>query len=163
MGGDHAPRVNVEGAVAAAIDFGLDTLLVGRRREVEAELAKTGATWIVATDYRTYAMLRWHFRDRLPVVDVFERGRFQDFADPGMDRIRGHTGLYVAREPDNLLQLWNLTGATREPLERVDRVWRGVVMDTYVLEKLTGWTPELSPPKDSPLFRWRMLVVEPGR
>ena len=128
----------------------------------EAELAKTGATWIVATDYRTYAMLRWHFRDRLPVVDVFERGRFQDFADPGMDRIRGHTGLYVAREPDNLLQLWNLTGATREPLERVDRVWRGVVMDTYVLEKLTGWTPELSPPKDSPLFRWRMLVVEPN-
>jgi len=128
----------------------------------EAELAKTGATWIVATDYRTYAMLRWHFRDRVPVVDVFERGRFQDFADPGMDRIRGHTGLYVAREPDNLLQLWNLTGATREPLERVDRVWRGVVMDTYVLEKLTGWTPELSPPKDSPLFRWRMLVVEPN-
>src|SRR5450756_1981672 len=29
MGGDHAPRVNVEGAVAAAVDFGLDTLLVG--------------------------------------------------------------------------------------------------------------------------------------
>jgi glycerol-3-phosphate acyltransferase PlsX len=44
MGGDHAPRVNVEGAVAAAIDFGLDTLLVGRRREVESELAKTGYT-----------------------------------------------------------------------------------------------------------------------
>jgi glycerol-3-phosphate acyltransferase PlsX len=44
MGGDHAPRVNVEGAVAAAIDFGLDTLLVGRRREVEAEIAKTGYT-----------------------------------------------------------------------------------------------------------------------
>lgn len=42
MGGDHAPRVNVEGAVAAAIDFGLDTLLVGRRKEVEAELARTG-------------------------------------------------------------------------------------------------------------------------
>jgi phosphate acyltransferase len=44
MGGDHAPRVNVEGAVAAAIDFGLDTLLVGRRREIEAGLAKTGYT-----------------------------------------------------------------------------------------------------------------------
>ncbi len=44
MGGDHAPRVNVEGAVAAAIDFGLDTLLVGRRREVEAELHRTGYT-----------------------------------------------------------------------------------------------------------------------
>ncbi len=44
MGGDHAPRVNVEGAVAAAIDFGLDTLLVGRRKDVEAELARTGYT-----------------------------------------------------------------------------------------------------------------------
>jgi glycerol-3-phosphate acyltransferase PlsX len=44
MGGDHAPRVNVEGAVAAAIDFGLDTLLVGRRKEIEADLARTGYT-----------------------------------------------------------------------------------------------------------------------
>ncbi|MEO8054644.1 MAG: phosphate--acyl-ACP acyltransferase, partial [Acidobacteriota bacterium] len=44
MGGDHAPRVNVEGAVAAAIDFGLDTLLVGRRKEVESELLRTGYT-----------------------------------------------------------------------------------------------------------------------
>jgi hypothetical protein len=31
-------------------------------------------------------------------------------------------------------------------------------MDTYALEKLTGWTPELSPPPDSPLFRWRALA-----
>ena len=44
MGGDHAPRVNVEGAVAAAIDFGLDTILVGRRHEIEAELSRTGYT-----------------------------------------------------------------------------------------------------------------------
>jgi hypothetical protein len=51
-----------------------------------------------------------------------------------------------------------MTTAVREPLERVDRVWRGVVMDTYALEKLTGWTPELSPPPDSPLFRWRVLA-----
>ena len=42
MGGDHAPRVNVEGAVAAAVDFGLETLLVGRRREIESELRKAG-------------------------------------------------------------------------------------------------------------------------
>jgi GNAT superfamily N-acetyltransferase len=27
-----------------------------------------------------------------------------------------------------------------------------------LLEKLTGWTPELSPPPDSPLFRWRVLA-----
>ncbi len=102
---------------------------------------KTGATWIATTDYRTYAMLRWHFNGRVPVVQINERGRFQGFADPGMDWIKDHPGLYVAREPDNRLPLWDLTTAKRQPLERVERSWRGVVMDTYALEKLTGWTP----------------------
>jgi 4-amino-4-deoxy-L-arabinose transferase-like glycosyltransferase len=124
----------------------------------EAELQKTGATWIATTDYRTYAMLRWFFNGRVPVVQINERGRFQGFADPGMDRIKGHVGLYVAREPDNQLPLWDLTDAQREPLEKVDRVWRGLVMDTYALEKITGWTPDLSPPPDSPFFRWRVLA-----
>ncbi len=124
----------------------------------QAQLEKTGASWIATTDYRTYAMMRWYFKGRVPVVQINERGRFQGFADPGMDRIRDHIGLYVAREPDPKLGLWNLTTATREPLERVDRVWRGVVMDTYALEKLTGWTPELDPPADSPFFRWRVLA-----
>jgi 4-amino-4-deoxy-L-arabinose transferase-like glycosyltransferase len=131
--------------------------VVARAQE---ELQKTGATWIATTDYRTYAVLRWYFNGRVPVVQINERGRFQGFADPGMDRIRGHAGLYVAREPDNLLPLWSLTDAKREPLSRVDRVWRGTVMDTYALEKLTGWTPELSPPPDSPFFRWRELAGE---
>jgi 4-amino-4-deoxy-L-arabinose transferase-like glycosyltransferase len=126
----------------------------------EAELQRTGATWIATTDYRTYAVLRWYFNGRVPVIQINERGRYQGFADPGMDRIKGHTGLYVAREPDNLLPLLNSTGVKREPLGRVDRVWRGTVMDTYALEKLTGWTPELSPPPDSPFFRWRELAGE---
>jgi 4-amino-4-deoxy-L-arabinose transferase-like glycosyltransferase len=127
------------------------------------QLQKTGATWIATTDYRTYAMLRWHFNGEVPVVQINERGRFQGFADPGMNRIRDRTGLYVAREPDHRLPLWDLTSARREPLERVERVWRGVVMDTYALEKLTGWTPELSPPPDSPLFRWRVLAAGEGK
>ncbi len=125
---------------------------------VQAQLDKTGATWIATTDYRTYAMMRWYFNGRVPVIQINERGRFQGFADPGMDKIEGHTGLYVAREPDNRLPLWDLTTAKREPLERVDRVWRGSVMDTYSLDKLTGWTPELNPPPDSPFFRWRVLA-----
>jgi hypothetical protein len=75
-----------------------------------------------------------------------------------MDQIAGRTGLYVAREPDESGGIWSGTTASREPLERVDRSWRGIVMDTYALEKLTGWTPELSPPPDSPLFRWRVLA-----
>jgi 4-amino-4-deoxy-L-arabinose transferase-like glycosyltransferase len=32
----------------------------------EAELQKTGASWIATTDYRTYAMLRWFFNGRVP-------------------------------------------------------------------------------------------------
>jgi 4-amino-4-deoxy-L-arabinose transferase-like glycosyltransferase len=122
------------------------------------ELEKTGATWIATTDYRTYAMLRWYFGDRLPVIQVNERARFAGFRDPGMNLIRGHTGLYVGREPDNASPVWASTTAVKEPLERVDRSWRGIVMDTYALEKLTGWTPELSPPPDSPLYRWRVLA-----
>jgi 4-amino-4-deoxy-L-arabinose transferase-like glycosyltransferase len=125
----------------------------------EAELQKTGATWIATTDYRTYAMMRWYFNGRVPVVQINERGRYMGFRDPGMDAIKGHTGLYVGREPDNASSIWESTTAVREPLERVERSWRGVVMDTYALEKLTGWTPELSPPQDSPLYRWRVLAM----
>jgi hypothetical protein len=123
-----------------------------------AELQKTGATWIATTDYRTYAMLRWFFGDRVPVIQINERDRFVGFHDPGMNLIRGHTGLYVGREPDDSSPIWNSTTAVREPLERVERSWRGVVMDTYALQKLTGWTPELSPPQDSPLYRARPLA-----
>ena len=125
----------------------------------QAEMQKTGATWIATTDYRTYAMMRWYFNGRVPVVQINERGRFMGFRDPGMDMIKGHAGLYVAREPDNANPVWNSTTAVREPLEQVDRVWRGLVMDTYALEKVTGWTPELAPPPDSPLFRWRVLAM----
>ena len=122
------------------------------------QLQKTGASWIATTDYRTYAMLRWYLNGLAPVIQINERGRFQGFADPGMNMVRDHAGLYVAREPDNGLPLWNDIDAVRQPLERVERSWRGVVMDIYALEKLSGWTPELSPPPDSPLFRWRVLA-----
>jgi hypothetical protein len=128
----------------------------------QAQLQRTGATWIATTDYRTYAMLRWYFKDRLPVIQINERARFEGFRDPGMNAVRGRTGLYVGREPDHTSPVWKSTTAIREPLERVERSWRGTVMDTYVLEKLTGWTPELSPPKDSPLHRPRTLAGEPG-
>ena len=127
-------------------------------RRAEVELQKTGATWIATTDYRTYSMLRWFFNNRVPVVQINERGRYLGFREPDMNLIRRHAGLYVGREPDNANPLWASTTAIREPLERVDRVWRGIVMDTYALEKLTGWTPELSPPQHSPLYRWRVLA-----
>ncbi|WGD56518.1 glycosyltransferase family 39 protein [Bradyrhizobium sp. CB1650] len=125
----------------------------------QAALDETGATWIATTDYRTYAMMRWLFRGRVPVIEINERGRFQDFRDPGMDRIRGHAGIYVGREPDNHAAVWEQIPAKREPLAEVERRWRGRVIDIYALEKLTGWTPDLVPPKDSPLFQWRVLAL----
>jgi 4-amino-4-deoxy-L-arabinose transferase-like glycosyltransferase len=126
-------------------------------RRAEFELKKTGATWIATTDYRTYAMLRWYLQDRVPVIEINERGRFIGFHDPGMNLIAGHTGLYVAREPEDA-SIVATTSAVLTPLDRVDRTWRGNVMDSYVLKKLTGWTPELSPPPDSPFYKWRRLA-----
>jgi 4-amino-4-deoxy-L-arabinose transferase-like glycosyltransferase len=124
----------------------------------QAELQATGATWIATMDYRTYAMLRWYFNGRVPVIQINERGRFTGFRDPGMNLIAGRAGLYVGRDPDGGSPLWASTTAIRQPLERVERRWRGTLMDTYVLEKLTGWTPELSPPPDSPLYGVRALA-----
>jgi hypothetical protein len=129
---------------------------------VQAELQTTGANWIATTDYRTYSMLRWYLAGRVPVIQINERDRFLGFRDPDMTAIRGHTGLYVGREPDQISPLWASTTAVRQPLERVDRSWRGIVMDTYALEKLTGWTPELSPPPGSPLYRARPLAGDVG-
>lgn len=40
MGGDHAPRVEVEGAIQAAREFGVRVLLVGRPSEIKSELAR---------------------------------------------------------------------------------------------------------------------------
>lgn len=125
----------------------------------QAALDETGATWIATTDYRTYAMMRWLFRGRVPVVEINERGRFQDFRDPGMDRIKGQAGIYIGRQPDDHSPLWESISATRAPLGQVERRWRGVLIDTYTIDKLTGWTPELSPPTDSPLFQWRVLAL----
>ncbi|MGY3582946.1 4-amino-4-deoxy-L-arabinose transferase-like glycosyltransferase [Bradyrhizobium sp. USDA 4341] len=123
-----------------------------------AQVQATRATWVAATDYRTYAMLRWMLRGRVPVIEVNERGRFQGFADPGISMISDHVGIYVGREPENNLPLWSETSAVRQPLERVTRSWRGMVMDTYSLEKISGWTPDLSPPPDTTFFRWRVLA-----
>ena len=130
------------------------------RRAREAQLQKTGATWIATTDYRTYAMLRWHFNDRVPVIQINERGRFQGFRDPGMDRDQGSPRpLCRARAGRSPCRCGDLTTAKRAAARRgSSAVWRGMVMDTYALEKLTGWTPELSPPPDRRCFAgacWR--------
>jgi glycerol-3-phosphate acyltransferase PlsX len=42
MGGDHGPRVVVEGAVAAARELGIESLLVGRQSTLEGEVRRAG-------------------------------------------------------------------------------------------------------------------------
>ncbi|HEY7112614.1 MAG TPA: phosphate acyltransferase PlsX [Thermoanaerobaculia bacterium] len=42
MGGDHAPLVNVDGAIAAAQEYGIETLLVGKTESLERLLADAG-------------------------------------------------------------------------------------------------------------------------
>jgi len=44
MGGDHAPQVNVDGAIAAAREFGIATLLVGKSAELTRLLRDSGYT-----------------------------------------------------------------------------------------------------------------------
>ena len=44
MGGDAAPTVNVDGAIAAAREFGIQTLLVGKSAELKRLLADAGYT-----------------------------------------------------------------------------------------------------------------------
>jgi hypothetical protein len=130
----------------------------GVASRAEAAMKETGARWIATTDYRTYAMLRWHLRDRVPVIQINERARFIGFHDPGFEAIKGQPGLYVAREPDDGNPIWASTTAVFDAVGRVDRVWRGEVMSSYVMKRLTGWTPELNPPQPSPLYQWRWLA-----
>src|SRR4051812_39681286 len=100
----------------------------------EAAMKEAGASWIATTDYRTYAMLRWHLRDRVPVVQINERARFIGFHDPGFGRIKDHAGLYVAREPDDANPIWASTSAVLTPVGRVDRSWRGYAMRSYAMK-----------------------------
>jgi glycerol-3-phosphate acyltransferase PlsX len=44
MGGDHGPQVVIEGALGAAEEFGIRSLLVGDRTEIEAKLRALGAS-----------------------------------------------------------------------------------------------------------------------
>jgi hypothetical protein len=114
------------------------------------ERDKAGATWFATTDYRVYAMLRWHLKDRFPVVQVNERNRYIGFGLRDADI--GPIGLYVAEQGETWNDMWNTTTARLDPVGVVDLSWRGVRYGRYVMQKLTNWKPVLSPPSDDPLF-----------
>ena len=114
------------------------------------ERDRIGATWFATTDYRIYSMLRWHLKDRFPVVQVNERNRYIGFADRAAEI--GPVGLYIAPQDERWSELWGATTARLTPVGAVDLSWRDVRYDTYAMQKLTDWKPVLSPPSGDPLF-----------
>jgi len=92
------------------------------------------------------------------VIQLNERARFLGFSDPGLTGIRGHEGLYVARDSDADNPLWKGTGAKRTTLGHVGRTWRGIVMGRYVLQTISNWTPDLTPAPDTPFYRVHPLA-----
>lgn len=120
----------------------------------EDALEKAGATWFATTDYRIYSMLRWQLRERIPVVQINERNRYIGFRTPDA-AIAGPAGLYIAPKDENVNEIWKATTAVLEPVGLAELTWRGVRYDTYLMQKLTDWKPELSPAPGDPFFSSR--------
>jgi hypothetical protein len=126
-----------------------------------AMLQEIGASYIATTDYRTYAMLRWELRDRVPVVQINERSRFLGLRLPDLRLIAGRPGLEVETRKSHE-SAWSHTGAVRVKVGSAERTFRGVTVDTIVFRKISGWTPDLTPPPDSPLYRWPNMARAPA-
>jgi 4-amino-4-deoxy-L-arabinose transferase-like glycosyltransferase len=126
-------------------------------QRAKAAADKAGATWIATLDYRIYAELRWHLKDSIPVVQVNERSRFIGFKDTASAAMASGIGLYVDSAPNDGNVMEKETSAVFRVVGQADRTWRGVVIEPFVFKTVTGWTPDLSPPPDSPFYKWRLL------
>ncbi|CAN5346386.1 glycosyltransferase family 39 protein [soil metagenome] len=126
-------------------------------KDAKAVAGKVGATWIATLDYRIYAELRWHLKDSIPVVQINERSRFLGFRDAASAAIRSGIGLYVDSAPNDGNVIETGTPAALRVVGQANRTWRGVVIEPFVFKTVTGWTPALSPPPDSPFYKWRLL------
>jgi glycerol-3-phosphate acyltransferase PlsX len=97
MGGDHAPQINVDGAIAAAREFDISTLLVGPAKLLEGLLADSGyrgtaievvdATEVITMDDPATAAIRKKRNSSIRVAaNCVRDGRAQGLVSAG------HTG-----------------------------------------------------------------------
>ncbi|MEW6768190.1 MAG: glycosyltransferase family 39 protein [Pseudomonadota bacterium] len=119
---------------------------------------KAGATWIATVNYRLYAMLRWHLKDSIPVVQVTERSRYLGFNDSkAKAAVASGPGLYVDTEPGEGNIIETATPAVVEVVGGSERVWRGVVIDKFIFKTIRNWKPDLSPSRDTLFYNWHPL------
>jgi 4-amino-4-deoxy-L-arabinose transferase-like glycosyltransferase len=137
---------------ARADPLGRDDGYAEIAKAIEAMADTSEVKWVATTDYRTYAIMRWMLRGRLPVVHVTQRSRYIGFMEPSEV---GQPGVYVyEKDRQNPAVPETALGA---PVS-VDRTWRGFTYNTFEIRPLRDWTPDLTPPKDSPLYSWPDLV-----
>ena len=122
--------------------IGKEAGFAGVVAKADAGRIDIGAAWFATTDYRMYSMLRWHLKDKVPVVQINERARYIGFREPILD---GPAGLYVAPRNSRNRALLDNTSAVRQTVGEGDLMWRGYRYDVYELQKLTGWKPVQSP------------------
>jgi len=114
LGGDHAPRVAVEGAVAAGRELGVRVILVGREAVVSEELRRISADHLELTTV-----------DAPDVVDMAERVSRTTLKK----RSSIHVGLELLRDgkadaffsAGNTAACWTIAKLTLGTLEGVDR------------------------------------------
>lgn len=157
--------------IAVFYYYGVSNLVVSARQDpiakeagygdiaarAQAVAKDVGATWIATLDYRIYAELRWHLKDSIPVVQVNERSRFIGFRDHASTAMTSGIGLYVDSTPNDGNVIETQTPAVLRLVTQTDRMWRGAVIEPFAFKTIQGWKPDLSPPPDSPFYKWRLL------
>jgi 4-amino-4-deoxy-L-arabinose transferase-like glycosyltransferase len=124
-----------------------------------AEMTRRRATWLATTDYRTYAMMRWHLRgEAVTVVQLNERARYMGFKPVSRARIDDQRGLHLAPLGKNNPAVWVTIPTSRERIGTIEREWRGLMIEGYILDEIKPYKPDLEPLKDTPLFKPRILA-----
>ncbi len=124
----------------------------------KAATGKSGATWIGTINYRIYAMLRWHLKDSIPVIQMTERSRFNGFDEKrNAAAVGSGAGLFVDTFPNDGNVIERATPAAFEVVGQQDRIWRGITVDKFVFKKITNWIPDLSPKPGTVFYDWPPL------